>query len=46
MEYRISDLLDSVAEDCAEPLEGHAAASTERIKELTMMKIHAHETAG
>ena len=46
MEYRISDLLDSVAEDCAEPLEGHAAASPERIKELTMMKIHAHETAG
>lgn len=45
MEYKISDLLDSVAEDCAQPLEGHAAASTERIKELTMMKIHANETA-
>jgi len=45
VEYRISDLLDSVAEDCAQPLEGHAAASTERIKELTMMKIHANGAA-
>lgn len=45
MEYKISDLLDSVAEDCAQPLDGHMSASAERIKELTMMKIHANEAA-
>ena len=45
MEYKISDLLDSVAEDCAQPLDGHMSASAERIKELTIMKIHANEAA-
>ena len=45
MEYKISDLLDSVAEDCAQPLDSHMSASAERIKELTMMKIHANEAA-
>ena len=44
MEYRISDLLDSVAEDCAQPLSGHTSASAERIKELTLMIIHTNET--
>lgn len=40
MEYRISDLLDDLTEVEA-PIQIHAAVSENRIKELTMKKVHS-----